>query len=239
MGSTQLLVTINDDTLPEVSETLSLSLASVELTQDINGGRDFDFSGDPSTIDLPPRLGSVTQFTITILENDDPYGIITFTSSTLVVTEGDTAVLSLERTGGTFGLVVLTVTVTSGTADTSDYTDITNSQVVFSQGQASADVSITTTQDTAPELQEDFTVSIALASTSSPAILEPITTVAVIIDASDSPNGVLGFEDPLEYARDNPSVDDGPLNLILRVNRMGGVIGQTQVQIMLYRLRSS
>ena len=230
MGFSQVLVTINDDVLPELAEVISLSLLSVELTQDINGGRNFDFAGDPSTIDMPPILGSVTQFTVTILENDDPYGIISFTSPTLVVTEGDSAVLSLKRTRGTFGLVLLTVTVTAGAATTSDYNDITGTQVAFTQRQVSADVVIPTRQDELPEFQEDFSVSVALASTSSPATLGTITSVAVIIDASDSPNGILSF-DNLEYSVGNPTVDDGPTELRLIVNRTKGIVGQTEVKM--------
>ena len=199
----------------------------MEFTQDINGGRDFDFAGDPATIDQYPRLGSVTEFTLTILENDDPFGVISFTSPTLIVTEGDTAVLNLERTGGTFGLVILTVTVTSGGADSSDYTDITGTLVQFFPGQSSAEISIPISQDNLPELQEEFSVSIALFSSSSPAVLGLITSVTVIIDSSDSPHGELGFSGMLALSRENPT--SAPSMLMLTVERIGGSIGQTQV----------
>ena len=201
----------------------------MEFTQDINGGRDFDFAGDPATIDQYPRLGSVTEFTLTIFENDDPFGVISFTSPSLIVTEGDTAVLNLERTGGTFGLVILTVTVNSGGADSSDYTDITDIPVQFFPGQTSEDISISITQDDQPELQEEFTVSIALFSSSSPAVLGLITSVTVIIDSSDSPHGELGFREPLMLSPGNPTFADAPVTLDLTVERMNGSIGQTQV----------
>ena len=226
-GSAELLVTINDDTVPELTEMLLLTLESVELTQNINGGRDFEFTGDPSIIDQYPRLGSVTQFTIEILENDDPYGVVSFTSPTFVVTEGDTAVLSIERTGGTFGLVILTVTLTSGRADTSDYVDISDTRVQFSQGQTSSDISITITQDEEPELQEDFTVSIGLSTSSSPAVLGLIPSTTIIIDSSDSPHGELGFEEPLSHNESNPTFVR--TTLTLNVERSGGSIGETQV----------
>ena len=205
----------------------SLLLESVELTNNIYGGRDFEFMGDPTRIDQYPRLGSVTQYSITILENDDPYGIVSFTSSTLIINEGDMAVLSMDRTGGTFGLVVLTVTLTSGAADTNDYTDISDTRVQFFQGQTSADILIPTTQDIEPELQEEFTVSIALSTSSSPAILGTITSATIIIDASDSPHGELRFEEPLVYNEINPT--SAPRTRPLMVERSGGSIGQTQV----------
>lgn len=226
-GSAELLVTINDDTVPELTEMLLLTLESVELTQNINGGRDFDFTGDPSIIDQYPRLGSVTQFTIEILENDDPYGVVSFTSPSFIVNEGDTAVLSIERTGGTFGLVILTVTLTSGRADTSDDVDISDTRVQFFQGQTTSDISITITQDDEPELQEDFTVSIGLSTSSSPAVLGLITSATIIIDSSDSPHGELGFEEPLVYHESNPTTV--PTTLTLNVERLGGSIGETQV----------
>ena len=227
-GSSELLVTIVDDALSELAETLSLSLLSVELTQDINGGRDFDFSGDPATIDQVPRLGTITQYTITIAESDDPYGVVSLTDSTLTVSEGGTAVLTVERTGGSFGLVILAVSVTSGSADpTSDFTDVSGSLVRLSQDETTATIAIPIIQDMEPELQEDFTVSISLSSSSSPAVLGAITSAAVIIDASDSPHGEVGFEDPLVYNEDNPT--STPISLSLSVEREFGHIGQTEV----------
>ena len=226
--SAELLVTVRDDTIPEIDETFFVSLESVELSADINGGRDFDFAGNPETIDEQPKLGSVTQFSVTILENDDPYGVVSFTTATLMVTEGDTASLTLSRTGGNFGIVVLTVTVTSGVAQSSDYNDITGSLVTFSPGQTTAELSLSITDDTVPELQEDFSVSVSLSSISSAASLGSISSVTVIIDASDSPNGVLGFQ-TLQFTRENPTTS--PSTLALSVERVGGSIGQTQVCI--------
>ena len=228
-GSAELLITITDDEHPELSEMLLLSLQSVELTRDINGGRDFEFAGDPTTIDQYPRLGTITQYTITILENDDPYGVVSFTSPTFITTEGETVVLSMERTGGTFGLVILTVTLTSGRADTDDYTDISGTRVQFFQGQTVATISIPITDDNVPELQEEFVVSIGLSTTSSAARFGAITSATVIIDSSDSPHGELGFVEPLVYNEINPT--SVPSNRTLMVERMGGSIGQTQVII--------
>ena len=227
-GSSEIFVTINDDTLPELSETLSLSLLSVELTQDINGGRDFEFLGDPTTIDQYPRLGTITQYTVTISENDDPYGTVSLVTSTLIVTEGSLAVLTVQRTGGTFGLVILTVTVTSGAADANDdYMDITGIRIQLFEDVTSEDITIPISQDEEPELQEDFTVSISLSSSSSPAILGSITSATIIIDSSDSPHGEVGFEDPLVYNEPNPT--STPRTLNLDVERTQGNIGQTEV----------
>ena len=214
---------------PELSEMLLLSLDSVQLTRDINGGRDFEFIGDPATIDQYPRLGTITQYTIAILENDDPYGVVSFTSPTLIATEGEIVVLSVERSGGTFGLVVLTVTLTSGRADSNDYTDISGTRVQFFQGETVANISIPITDDDDPELQEEFTVSIGLSTSSSAARFGDITAVTVIIDSSDSPHGELGFVEPLVYNEINPT--SVPTTLMLTVERMGGSIRQTQVKI--------
>ena len=133
----------------------------------------------------------------------------------------------VERTGGDFGLVVLTVTLTSGKADVSDYTDISNTRVQLFQGESSANITVPITQDSEPELQEQFEVSVAISSSSSPATLGAITSVTVIIDSSDSPHGELGFEEPLTYNEPNPTSVPTSLNLL--VERLGGSIGQTQV----------
>lgn len=229
VGSAELLVTIHDDTLPELSETFLLSLTSVELTRSINGGRDFDFQGDPATIDTYPRLGTITDYTVTIIENDDPYGVVSLTTSTLVVAEGEEAVLTVERTGGDFGLVILAVTLTSGEADRNDYTDISGTRIQLFQGVSSANITVPIIQDSVPELQEEFVVSFSLSPSSSPAILGTVTSATVIIDSSDSPHGELGFEEPLAYSEPNPT--SMPRSLTLRVERMGGSIGETQVQL--------
>ena len=229
IGSSELELIIIDDTLPELAESLSLSLLYVELTQDINGGRDFEFSGDPATIDQYPRLGIVTQYTVTIAENDDPYGVVSLTESILIVSEGEIAVLTVERTGGRFGLVILAVTITSGAAMSNvDFTDVSDTRVQLFQDQTTATIAIPITQDSTPELQEDFAVSISLSSTSSPAILGAITSATVIIDASDSPHGEVGFAEPLVYSEENPT--STPISLNLVVERLGGRIGQTQVE---------
>ena len=232
-GSSELLVTIIDDTLPELEETISLSLLYVELTHDISGGRDFEFSGDPATIDQYPRLGTVTQYTITITENDEPYGVISLTESTLIASEGEMAALTVERTGGRFGLVILAVSVASGTANANaDFTDVSGTRVQLFQDQTTGSILIPITDDELPELQEDFTVSISLTSSSSPATLGAITSATVIIDASDSPHGEVGFGDPLVYTEFNPTVTT-PVRLTLPVVRLGGHIGQTQVRMCL------
>ena len=213
--------------LPELSETLSLSLTSVELTQNINGGRDFEFLGDPATIDQYPRLGTITDYSVTIIENDDPYGVVSLTTSTLIATEGEEAVLTIERTGGDFGLVILTVTITGGEAGPSDYTDISGSRVQLFQGQSLANITVPISDDSDPELQEEFVVSISLSPSSSPALLGGVTSATVIIDASDSPHGELGFKPPLTHTELNPTSVPRPLTL--QVERSGGSIGQTQV----------
>ena len=231
-GSSELLVTITDDSLPELAETVSLSLLSVVLTQDIDGGRDFNFSGDPASIDQSPRLGTLTLYTLTIAENDDPYGVVSLTESTLLVSEGDTALLTVQRTGGSFGLVILSVSVTSGSANAAaDFTDVTGSLVRLSQDETTATITIPIIQDGDPELQEDFRVSISLSPSSSPAVLGSITSATVIIDASDSPHGEVGFEGSLVHNIDNP--ESSPVSLPLPVERDFGHIGQTEVTSLL------
>ena len=224
---------VNDD-LPEILESFSIVLNSVELDEDISGGRDFEVS-NPSLIDQLPSLGTSTQLEVRILENDDPYGTISFVDSVFQVTEGETAALTLIRTGGRFGTVAIQysdqgVTATRG----EDYSfSSSSSEVFFAPDQASLDILVPIIDDGIPELQESFSISITLSEPLIGAQLGSITMATVIIDASDSPFGEVGFSDVTPIQLENPSVDEGPVVVSLTVQRTAGLFGSTDVSLVL------
>ena len=222
---------VNDD-LPELDESFSIILQSVELMEDINGGRDFTFDRDPSLIDMPPSLGTNTRIEVRIRQNDDPFGIISLTNTIFRVNEGETAAISLVRSGGTFGSVSVQYTIVNGQATVGqDYSLPPGSRtVVFAAGQATANILIPIIDDSVPELQEDFTVQISL-TTGSAASLGTVTAASVIIEASDSPFGDVGFSQAgvNGVLVSNPTVAQGPTSVSFPVIRSAGLNGVTQV----------
>ena len=220
---------VNDD-LPELDESFSIILQSVELMEDINGGRDFTFDRDPSLIDMPPSLGTNTRIEVRIRQNDDPFGIISLTNTIFRVNEGETAAISLVRSGGTFGSVSVQYTIVNGQATVGqDYSLPPGSRtVVFAAGQSTANILIPIIDDSVPELQEDFTVQISL-TTGSAASLGTVTAASVIIEASDSPFGDVGFSQAgvNGVLVSNPTV--GPTSVSFPVIRSAGLNGVTQV----------
>lgn len=203
----------------------------MKLTGDANGGRDFEFTGDASLIDQPPQLGTTTEVEVRILENDNPYGTISFSDSSYRVNEGETAVLTLVRTGGLIGGASIDYTFQPGTADNGDFSNV-GGVVLFAMDQSMAEIEVSITDDSDPELQEDFSVSISLTDPSATGSqLGAITTATIIIESSDSPFGEVGFSvaDAAGFVLDNPTVDEGPVFLSLRVERIDGPFGSTQV----------
>lgn len=105
-------VTILADDLPELNETFELSLIEVSFTEELEE--------DPGS--GGPQLGSTTSAEILILENDDPYGRFTITSSSgessvRVQEVGSLGVtLNVVREAGRVGTVMVTWSITGGTA---------------------------------------------------------------------------------------------------------------------------
>lgn len=221
------MLSITDDNQPEVSERFSLIISSVELLG--NGRLDFDFAGDANLINQPPTIGSNAAVTIVIQPSDDPFGAISLTQSLYNAREGVTANISLMRTGGTFD----TATVSYATADRlatspSDYISTTGT-VIFAPGMTTASILISVVNDDQPELEEDFIITIFDATVAS---LGPVTMATVIISASDSPFGVVGFQEDIVLngiQLVNPGLSDGPTSVMLTVVREGGAVGTTDI----------
>jgi len=225
-------VGIINDNIPELQESFSVLLQSVELAEDINGGRDFIFDRDPSLIDSLPSLGVNTRIEVRILQNDNPFGTISITNTVFRVNEGETAAISLTRSGGTFGSVSVQYNIVDGRAiGGTDYDlSLRSGTVIITAGMSAGDILIPITNDSIPELQEDFTIQISLVP-GSVATLGAITSATVIIEASDSPFGVIGFSQTgVRGIRvTNPTTEQGPSSYTLTVERRGGLNGATQV----------
>ncbi len=228
-GQSQVSLSLNvfDDTTPESAETFTLSITSVELLS--NDGRDFDFSGNPSLIDLPPVIGTTSQITVTIEPSDDPFGTITLTSSSYSAQEGGVANITLSRVGGTVGMATVTYTTSPGTANSPGDYQMAMGSVQFPEGERSTFVLIPITEDVEPELEEFFTFTLTDSTT---ATFGSITTATVIIAANDFPFGIVEFDIANVtngVTLSNPTIADGPISITLRVGREGGAVGNTEI----------
>ncbi len=119
---------------------------------------------------------------------DASNGTFQFSSATYSVTEGQQAVLTITRTGGTTGIVNVEYTVADGPATAAtggvDYEAVFLGYATFQQGETLKQVTIGTTNDAAPESSENFTVTI---SDAAPGLIgTPNVAVVTIID-NDSP----------------------------------------------------
>jgi hypothetical protein len=107
-------VTIVGDAVPELNESLIVTLTSVELVSDLS----------PLVEGGEPVLGELAMLTLVILENDDPHGVFTVHSGdgSAVVRvvepqELSTGVtLTVERLQGSIGQVSVRWSVSRGTA---------------------------------------------------------------------------------------------------------------------------
>lgn len=227
-ATASIMIAIVADSIPEEDEAFILRLDAVELTADINGGRDFNFVGDASLIDSLPQLGPGTEAVIVIQKNDEANGVVSITQSQVSVQEGSTAMVQLARTGGTFGVITVTFTITPGTALGSgvDFSP-PSSPLIIPPGQSSAVISIPIVDDTVPEFHESF--SIMLNSVGGGGRLGDQITALVIIDASDNPTGRVRFSatDLAGHVVDNPS---GEITTVtLTIERQDGTNGVVEV----------
>ena len=136
--SGQLCVDIIDDSIPELNETLSITLQSAN----------------------PALLGFYKTAKVTIRKNDNPHGIVELSKSSASVLEGSDQVAQLEvvRTKGLYGAVMLHWSTGDLTAVRGvDFSPRTTT-VTLAEGQSKASLEVTIITDSISELQESFSV---------------------------------------------------------------------------------
>ncbi len=223
-------VTIGNDNTPEINEFFVININSVELINNINNGRDFDYNGDTSLIDTIPSLGVITTTNINIEENDNARGVFSFTTSTITVTEGTTVVIDIQRLQGTFGTPAIHYTVSTGTAQEDDYMKATpTSPIIFSVGQSLRSISITIVDDILPELQE--TLLVELTGINNGGILGDITELSIIIEPSDNPLGSIGFSDIDIAGRVLDNSMTSPFFISLTIDKEGGELQEENIAV--------
>lgn len=213
MSSALIMVEIIDDNIPELAETFAISLTSVEVL------------GDADNTTLPPTLGTNTRVDITIPASDDPFGSISISQDGFAVNEGDTVVIPLVRVGGMLGVVTVSYATAGRRAVApEDYME-TAGNIVFAPQQERADILVPIVDDELPEIVEDFVFSLLSVTGGS---LGNITEATILIAASDSPFGVVGFASGAGVRIANPIAS--PRTVPLTVSRMGGAMGSTDIR---------
>ena len=196
---------IIDDALPELDEVFSVRLASVELL------------GPPEPGSVPPTLGLNTEVQITILASDGPFGTFTLVQDLYTVSEGGTLAIPVLREGGRLGDITVTYAFNNGRAVSPADFNEQGTTIVFVEGEVMAEVVVAIVDDTLPETIEDFTFTLLSVTRGS---LGNITRATILIEASDSPFGVVGFASSLATGGvviANPA--DVPMEVALTVER--------------------
>ncbi|XP_039767131.1 adhesion G-protein coupled receptor V1 [Ornithorhynchus anatinus] len=177
-GETEIVITLltRMDGIPELDEHYSVILSS---------------HGDRVS-----KLGSATVVNITILENDDPHGVIEFVSDGMSVTINESkgeevfaAVYEVIRNQGNFGNATISwVILPDSTYDVYPAQDT----LFFGDQEFSKNITIYSLPDEIPEEMEEFTVN--LFNATGGARMGNITTAILRIRKNDDP---IYFAEPL------------------------------------------
>ncbi|XP_076021271.1 adhesion G-protein coupled receptor V1 [Genypterus blacodes] len=213
-GATVVLVTVTilPDDIPELAESFLVNITHVELTGGSVG------AGQPSV-----KRPGMEVAEITILENDDPRGIVQFNVSKVFAYEvpppDNVLHLSVVRLAGRTGRLVVYWEAQPATADLNDFSP-TSGNVTLQDGQREAIIAITVSDDAEAETSESFTVT--LLRVIGDARLGEDTSVTITIPPNDSLLGQFGFEE-LEVIVSEPEFTDDPAAVAtLAVQRSAG-----------------
>ncbi|KAM8865111.1 adhesion G-protein coupled receptor V1 isoform 2-T2 [Synchiropus picturatus] len=226
--SENIIIDVGQDEIPELDETFTVSLVNVS----------------------DGRLGVQTSATLTVLANDDPYGVFVFSnvSRHVRLPEADTTVtLSVRRLRGQMGQVRVTYVtleerdpppyITHGVGRATEGRDFVPVQesVEFLPNQSEANITITVLDDEDPERDESVFVKLVSVELitggqerpipNSPSLGPKMDTVAqVIVEASDAAFGVL------QLSASAVSVAEDYVGPIINVTRVGGIFADVSVK---------
>uniref|UniRef100_A0A8C9WGZ3 Adhesion G-protein coupled receptor V1 n=1 Tax=Scleropages formosus TaxID=113540 RepID=A0A8C9WGZ3_SCLFO len=167
-----IFIAVLDDDLPEADETFVFNL---RLQSSSNG----------------VTLGTPNSATITILSNDNAFGVISFNSSALVTVDelrgqNQYVPLILIREKGTYGTVTINFEIVSGPNPAIEDLTPDRGNITFLPGYAVVVYSILIQDDQVPEDDEVFTIQ--LTSVHGGALLNPNrSSIQIKINRNDSP----------------------------------------------------
>ncbi|XP_036383544.1 LOW QUALITY PROTEIN: adhesion G-protein coupled receptor V1 [Megalops cyprinoides] len=167
-----IFIAVRDDDLPEADETFTFTL---KLQSSSNG----------------VTVGTPNTATITILSNDNAFGIISFNSSSLITVNeprgrNQYVPLSLIREKGTYGSVTVHFEIVGGPNPASEDLSPDKGNITIPPGRAVVVFSILIHDDQLPEDDETFTVQ--LTDVAGGALINPNrSSVQIKINRNDSP----------------------------------------------------
>lgn len=224
-------ITINSDDDSELDELFEVVIVQTVLISESQG---------PYTVPSP-SIGASFTAVVEIPANNDPAGVIGFSSpgAVLVVPEDDSLVctnisctpapiVELTRNGGAFGEVTVSWSTSfsssNGALPGFDFTPSFGT-VTFADLQRSANLTVGILDDDIPELSESFIVN--LLSVEGGARFQASTNLEVQIDDSDDPFGRIGFVQERQTITISEPGDESLVTFNL--TREGGTIGMQVV----------
>ena len=219
-NTTQIPVAIYGDSIPELNESLIITITGVEVLT----------SGDVPTPTVTPLLGNLTSSILTILENDNPHGVFVIYESReaeeVYVAEPDSlsfgVMLTIERSRGTFGEVSVIWNLVDGTAvDNADYAG-TGMELRFADGESRTTVALTILADDEPEVDETFMATLTNPTGGARVAPSNEGRTLIVIEANDAAAGVVGLA-PLSRSTVVGEGESAVLTLVRSVSTFGAV----------------
>ena len=158
----EITVQTTDDGITENTETFSLVLSNPQGNA---------------------VIGTVDTVAFFIADNDDILTTLIFSTSAFNITEGDSKTIPVRRTGNLIGTVTVDYATVTGTAGSSDFTEISGT-LSFANGVNEETIMIQTTEDQLIENSENF--SVELSNPSETAYLGTIDSADMTISDDDS-----------------------------------------------------
>ncbi|EPQ10965.1 G-protein coupled receptor 98, partial [Myotis brandtii] len=214
-----ITITILDDDEPERSESVFVELLNSTLIEKVQN------RPIPNSPRLGPKVETIAH--LIIIANDDAFGILQLSAPLVRVAENHVGpIINVTRTGGAFADVSVKFKAVPITAIAGEDYSIASSDVVLLEGETSKAVPIYIIDDIYPELEESFLVQL-LNETTGGAKLGALTEAIIIIEASDDPYGLFGFQ-ITKLIVEEPEFNSVKVNL--PIIRNSGTLGNVTIQ---------
>ncbi|XP_069348971.1 adhesion G-protein coupled receptor V1 [Eulemur rufifrons] len=214
-----IVISILDDDEPERSESVFIELLNSTLIEKV---QDRPIPNSPR---LGPKIETIAH--LIIFANDDAFGTLQLSAPIVRVAENHVGpIINVTRTGGAFADVSVKFKAVPITAIAGEDYSIASSDVVLLEGETSKAVPIYIINDIYPELEESFLVQL-LNETTGGAKLGALTEAIIIIEASDDPYGLFGFQ-ITKLIVEEPEFNSVKVNL--PIIRNSGTLGNVTVQ---------
>ncbi|XP_054434571.1 adhesion G-protein coupled receptor V1 [Pteronotus mesoamericanus] len=214
-----ITISILDDDEPERSESVFIELLNSTLIEKVQN------RPIPNSPRLGPKVETIAH--LIIVANDDAFGTLQLSAPVVRVAENHIGpIINVTRTGGAFADVSVKFKTVPITAIPGEDYSIASSDVVLLEGETSKAVPIYIIDDIYPELEESFLVQL-LNETTGGAKLGALTEAIIIIEASDDPYGLFGFQ-ITKLIVEEPEFNSVKVNL--PIIRNSGTLGNVTVQ---------